>query len=97
MIREGFSYSISEMYNSSNDFPVSFNDTWKWLEYSRKNNASRAFLELHFVENVDYIVLLIFKQNSEGRPSKDYFLSCDCFKHFSMMSKSEGSKKVRNY
>jgi phage anti-repressor protein len=89
--------TISNFYNSEDSFPVPFSDTWKWLEYSREDSALRAFIKCGFEENIDYLVFHISVENSEGRPGKGLKLSCDCFKHFSMLSKTESGKKVRNY
>ena len=89
--------TIANFYNSDNEFPISFDDTFEWLGYTRKDSALRAFDKCQFIENIDYLVLLNFNQKSKGRPSKDYFLSSDCFKHFSMMFKRENGRLIRNY
>lgn len=89
--------TISNYYNSEDSYPVLFSDIWNWLEYTREDNALRAFIKCGFEENIDYLVFLRNEENSGGRPSKGLKLSCDCFKHFSMMSKTESGKKVRNY
>ena len=96
-----FDLTIAQnLYDSSEKFPVEYQDAWQWLGYGRKNNALRSFLSNEFDEGTDFVVLLIKEQNSEaseGRPSSDYRLTVDCLKTFAMMAKTEAGKQVRRY
>ena len=96
-----FDLAIAQsLYDSETAFPVAFDDAWKWLGYSKKENALRAFLNNGFDLEVDFVVLLIKEENSkasEGRPSDDYKLTVDCLKTFAMMAKTEQGKQVRRY
>ena len=77
-----FDLTIAQsLYDSSDRFPVDFDDAWVWLGYSRKDNALRAFLSMEFEAETDFAILLINEGNSEaseGRPSQDYRLTVDC-------------------
>ncbi|MGL5074326.1 MAG: hypothetical protein ACRDBG_00580, partial [Waterburya sp.] len=87
-----------ELFESSEQFPVDFNDAWLWLEYSRKDNAKVAFLDCGFVENDDFQVFLKIQENPlGGRPLEAIKLTVDCFKCWGMMSKTETGKKIRQY
>ena len=96
-----FDLAIAQsLYDSNDRFPVDFDEAWKWLGYSRKDNALRAFLSTEFEAETDFVVSLINEGNSEaseGRPSSDYRLTVDCLKTFAMMAKTEAGKQVRRY
>lgn len=40
-------------YNSKKDFVIDFDTVWKWLGFTRKDNAKRL-LEKYFVKDIDY-------------------------------------------
>ena len=40
-------------FDSENDYIINFEDVWKWLGFTRKDNAKRL-LEKSFKENIDY-------------------------------------------
>ncbi len=91
----------SELFNSKEQFPVSFDDAWQWLEYSKKSNALESFLNCGFSKSIDFIRLLENQQNLNsaigGRPTVSYMLTVDCFKSWAMMSKTQTGKQVRLY
>lgn len=91
----------SELFNSTEQFPVSFDDAWQWLEYSRKDPALKSFLACEFAESIDFIVSHQKVENLNsvvaGRPSTKYSLTIDCFKSWAMMSKTATGKQVRLY
>ena len=77
-------YDILYMYkiNKENNekFIFDFDDIWKWLKFSRKDNAKRLLID-KFQENEDFIyensenlIFLRSEENSEsskrGRPEK---------------------------
>jgi hypothetical protein len=53
-------------YDSDRDFIIEFDKVWKWLGFTRKDNAKRV-LEKHFVLDIDYkIVLLQVEEHKNG-------------------------------
>lgn len=89
-----------ELFESTEKFPVSFDDAWVWLEFSRKDHAKRQFMTCGFVENVDYYL----PKNGETRldntfsPNNEHiYLTCDCFKSWGMMLKNEVGQRIRSY
>lgn len=54
-------------YNQKTDFVIEFDSTWKWLEYSRKEECKRVLVK-HFVEGVDYKIVL--RQAAENLDAK---------------------------
>ena len=96
-----FDLTIAQsLFDSSEKFPVDFDLAWKWLGYSRKDNALRSFLSMEFESETDFVILLIneeYSDRSVGQPSQDYRLTVDCLKTFAMMAKTEAGKQVRRY
>lgn len=39
-----------QLVDSKEEFPVLFDDAFVWLEYTRKDNAKRAFEKCGFIE-----------------------------------------------
>lgn len=87
---------VKTFIESSNPFPVDFEDAWQWAGYSRKDPAIRV-LKTSFTESEDYVISHIKVENSKGRPIHEYKLTADCFKEFSMLAQTEQGKKVRLY
>ncbi|AND75629.1 putative antirepressor [Nostoc phage A1] len=103
-----FDLSIaSNLYNSTEQYPVDFDQAWEWLGYSRKNNAKQAFLNFGFVQNVDYLLLIDQQSvNHEGFSAQEKAvnarketikLTCECLKVWGMMANTDKGKEVRQY
>lgn len=89
---------VFEVVGSEEEFPISFDDAWKWLDFSRKDNAKRAFENAGFLDGIDFQVFLNIEENPKGgRPSEAISLTVDCFKSFAMMAGTEKGKEVRKY
>jgi phage anti-repressor protein len=86
--------TIKNYFDSEDSFPVAFDDTWKWLEYSRKDNALVAFMACEFEEGLDFICT---PEKSGIVNRNTYSLSCDCLKEWGMMSKTPNGKIIRKY
>ena len=43
-----------QLLNSSERFPVDFEEAWIWLGFKRKDNAKRSLLNAGFIENEDF-------------------------------------------
>lgn len=85
---------IFKVLGTDNEFPIDFDEAWRWIEYSKKSNAKRA-LELDFVEELDFCSIL--SKNAKGRPVEKIWLTIDCFKSFCMMAGTSKGKEVRQY
>lgn len=81
--------------NSTEQFPVEFDDAWKWLGYSRKSDAKEA-LEASFNNGSDFCGISR-KNGGRGRPSLQIKLTIDCFKSLGMMAGTEQGREVRQY
>lgn len=96
---------IFALCDSESRFPVDFEEAWRWIGYTRKNNAKRALLECGFIEELD---LLIREQslNHEGLSPQEkavvvreesIFLTNECFKMWAMMAGTEKGRETRRY
>ena len=53
---------FENIVQSTEQFPVNFDEAWQWVEYSTKGNALKI-LQSNFEENTDYSSLIINDQN----------------------------------
>ena len=74
-------------------FPVPFDDAWKMAGYSTKASAKRSLTDL--VENEDFSTSLL--KSNGGRASRAFNFTCDAFKSFCLMAKTEEGKQTRSY
>lgn len=89
---------VLALIQSEEEYPVDFDDAWKWIGYSTKGNAKAAFDAAGFIENVDYKVFMINHKNSNGgRPRHKIMLTVDAFKMFCMMAGTDKGRQVRVY
>lgn len=88
-----------EAEQNGNSFPVPFDLAWQIAGYSRKDSAKRK-LDSYFEKEIDFHISV------ERTPHKDstgfsnrenILLSCDTFKEFCMVSKSDVGKTTRRY
>ena len=81
-------------YDLKKDFVIDFDNVWKWLGFTRKDNAKRL-LEKFFTIDIDYkIVFLTSEENSIiGRPSETILLNINTFKKFCLKA---GTKRANN-
>jgi phage anti-repressor protein len=98
---------IKSQVESTNQFPVDFDEYWQWLGYSRKNNAKRAFIDSDFQEGFDYC--LLFNEQSDNHSTlsaqeksvlsirENIYLTVDCAKSFAMMSRTAKGKEIRKW
>ena len=85
-------------YDSKKDFVIDFDNVWKWLGFTRKDNAKRL-LEKFFTIDIDYkIVFLSSEENSIiGRPSETILLNVNTFKKFCLKSGTSKADEVHEY
>lgn len=90
--------SIIAQLESTEEFPIRLSEVWEWLGYTRKDNATRAFLALGMSEMVDYIISLRNEGNAQsGRPEDEILLTIDAFKLWCMSARTAKGKEVRLY
>ncbi len=95
-IQESRALAIIE---SSDPFPVNFDEAWQWIGYSRKDHAKRALLK-NFELGIDFLLPISGKQKNNGSGGhniEEIRLTTDCFKAFCMMAGTSKGKEVRNY
>ncbi len=69
-----FSIELAQdLLNSPEDFPVSLDEAWIWLGYSRKDKALDT-LKSYFESGVDFSTER-GKSTTGGRPSDFYYLT----------------------
>jgi len=88
-------------YNSNSEFVINFNDIWKWLGFTRKDNAKRL-LEKTFTENIDYKILLLQsaeqkKDNRGGHNKENIMLTINSFKKFCLKSDTKKADEIHEY
>jgi anti-repressor protein len=86
---------------STEKYPVDFDEAWQWIGYSCKDNALAA-LKKDFEEGTDFNLLNKKKVPIErGRRVErlftTIFLTVECFKSFCMMAGTERGKEVWRY
>ena len=93
-----FSLEIAQTLVSSVDqFPVDFDDAWKWLEYSRKDHGKR-FLIANFIEGYDFLISGELQSNVVSpKPLEKILLTVECLKRWGMMSGTSKCKEIRQY
>lgn len=97
------------LLNSADDFPVDFKLACEWLQFTRKDNAKRAFLACGFTEGSDFCYSLINEGiekigaktvksiNKKAGEQQQIWLTVDCFKTWGMMAGTDKGKEVRKY
>ena len=81
----------------SNDFVVDFDDIWKWLGFTRKDNA-KTVLERHFIKDVNYQIKNIFPAIAgKGRPSEKIMLNIKTFKKMCLKANTSKANEIHEY
>lgn len=72
---------ISELSQSDNQFPISFDEVWPLVYSSRKKAIEK--LKQNYIESEDFIIKPQVGLNSKvGKPQQDYYLSLSCLEYF---------------
>jgi len=82
------------LLNSTDQYPVDFDDAWEWLGFANKASAKRKLSSL--VIGVDYSTEML-KNPSAGRPSESIRLTVEAFKVMGMMAGTEKGREIRLY
>lgn len=90
---------VQTLVNSSDRFPVDFDDAWQWLGYTKKSNAKKK-LVTNFEGGIDFCSKWSNQPstNASGFVSVEkIYLTVDCFKELGMLAGTEQGKLVRKY
>ena len=71
---------VLDLLGSSEQFPIDLDDAWKWIGWSKKQDA-KDMLFNNFREGKDFLRKGV-KSSTGGRPSECIVLRIDCFKSF---------------
>ena len=95
-----FSINLAKaLIESTEEFPVDFDDAWQWIGYTRKDSAKEK-LTRNFEKDLDYSAIWRSVAHSKGSTasrSEKIFLTVDAFKSFCMMAGTEKGKEIRKY
>jgi hypothetical protein len=88
-------------YNSHNDFVVNLDDIWKWLGYSRKDNAKAVLLK-HFTIDTHYRVEQLAPATSGaslhgGNNKEKITMNILTFKKFCLKSQTTKADEIHDY
>ncbi len=87
------------LLNSTDNYPVDFDDAWQWLGYSNKQAAKKK-LTRNFEENEDYLTKWMNVPHGNGLTASRtefIYLTVDCLKSLGMMAGTEKGKQIRKY
>jgi phage anti-repressor protein len=93
---------------SEDEFPIDFDQAWRWIGYSKKSNAKRGLETAGFEKDFDYKVLLNHEQSDNhagltpqeravNARTEEIWLTVDCFKLLAMMAQTSRGQEVRQY
>ena len=94
--------------SDSTKFVVDFDNVWKTVEFTRRDNAKRILVK-HFTEHIDYKniaphfggasfgVVINEKKIHGGQNKETILLTVDCFKNFCMLAATPKAKVIRSY
>jgi hypothetical protein len=87
-------------YDTKKDYIIDFDNIWKWLGFTRKDNA-KTVLNKNFVIDIDYKVEKVFLQLKEnpkgGRPSERIMLTINTFKKLCLKSNTKKADEIHDY
>ena len=112
-IKENFSESEQQIfvasfycflnYDSKQDFIIDFDSVWKWLGFSRKDNAKRL-LEKFFTINVDYVLKTappfggaVCDTINGGQNKEQIMITVNTFKKFCLKAGTKKADEVHDY
>jgi phage anti-repressor protein len=79
-------------------YPVDFDLAWKWIGYTRKDNAKRILMRSFKSPNHFLIIEEMVKRDQGGgRQLEKVWLTLDCFKCFAMMANTAKGDEIRQY
>lgn len=93
-----FTLATAQAYlNSTDEFPIDFNEAWVWLGYTTKGNAKRALIS-KLIDGFDYFIISDKLGSIDvPRPNEEIKLSIEGLKRFAMMANTDQGREVRDY
>jgi phage anti-repressor protein len=91
---------ILTQLESNEQFTVDFDIYWKWLNFSSKGNAKRAFEKSGFIIGKDFNHVnpkenVVRRVQCGGTQFEKLMLTIDCAKFFAVMARTEKGRAVR--
>ena len=83
------------MVQSAEQFPVDFDNAWKWIGWKKKQDGKNVLLN-NFLEGEDFLRKGVKIPNG-GRPKEFITITVDCFKSLGMMAGTEKGREIRRY
>ena len=90
-------------YDTKKDFVIDFDNVWKWLGFSRKDNAKRL-LEKFFTINVDYVLKsappfggAVCDTINGGQNKEQIMITVNTFKKFCLKAGTKKADEVHDY
>lgn len=93
-------------HDSKYDFIIDFDNIWKWVGFTRKDNA-KVLLNKYFVENIDFKIVFLQsqenlkkntnKKNKGGRPEEQILLTINTFKKFCLKAGTKRADEIHDY
>jgi len=87
-------------YDTKKDFVVDFDSAWKWVGFTRKDNA-KTVLNKHFTIDIDYQVKNTFPEVAGkvemGRPTENILLTVNTFKKFCLKAGTKKADEIHDY
>ena len=83
------------MVQSAEQFPVDFDNAWKWIGWKKKQDGKNVLLN-NFLEGEDFLRKGVKSPNG-GRPKEFITITVDCFKSLGMMAGTEKGREIRRY
>lgn len=89
---------VFSLIRSEEEFPVDFDDAWRWIGYSSKQKAFERLKEA-LDEGLDFLTdsLKNTDNRKRGRPLKKVRLTINGFEMFCQAASTEKGKQVRRY
>ena len=89
-------------YDSKKEFIIDFDNVWKWMGFTRKDNA-KTCLEKHFTNDIDYQVKKAAPATSgapfggAGLNKEQIMLTINTFKKFCMKANTKKADEIHEY
>ena len=77
-------------------FPVSFEECWQIAGYKKRQDAA-INIENNLIEDEEFLRKSVKNPFGKGRGRKSFDLTCDAFKHFCLLAKTEQGRQIRQY
>jgi hypothetical protein len=84
-------------YDEEKDFVINFDDVWKWVGFTRKDNA-KTLLQKHFKIDIDYNIKTIPAiAGIGGKPREIIMLTINTFKKFCLSAGTKKASEIHDY